>query len=428
VTLLPLLAATYFMVSGGPFGIEDLVAGVGYGKALALLFITPVVWSLPTALAVGELASAYPEEGGYYAWVRRGLGPFWGVQEAWLSLAASLFDLAIYPTLFTRYLAQLWAPAASAPVGILVGVGLIAACTALNLRGARVATDASVLLGVALLCPFAALVLAAWTAPTIAPAHSAETSSGGLFAGLAVAMWNYMGWDSPSTIAAEVEDPSRTYPRTIFLAMILVTVTYVVPVAAVFHTGLAPSAWTEGTWALAGEKIGGHGLAVAIAIAGMVSSAGMLTALVMSYSRLPLALAKDGYLPKWLGRKGVRTGAPILSLVALGVAYSACLGLGFQRLVELDVMIYGASLALEFAALVMLRVKEPRVVRRVKVPGGIAGAALVGVLPMGLLAWMLAEAGNEGGRSATVLVAAGLIAMGPVIYLVHRLRRIAHTP
>src|ERR1700723_11141 len=111
VALLPLVATTYFIVSGGPFGLEDLISDTGYARTIAILIATPLLWSLPTALAVGELAAAYPEEGGYYAWVRRALGPFWGVQEGWLSLVASFFDLAIYPTLFTRYLAGLWAPA-----------------------------------------------------------------------------------------------------------------------------------------------------------------------------------------------------------------------------------------------------------------------------------------------------------------------------
>ncbi len=425
--MLPLVATTYFMVSGGPFGLEDLVAGAGYGPTLAILLVTPIVWSLPTAMAVGELAAAYPEEGGYYAWVRRAMGPFWGVQEAWLSLAASLFDLAIYPTLFTRYLAQLWAPAASGPVSAAIGVGLIAACTALNLRGSRFATGTSVVLGVALLSPFVALVFASWTAPNLDPVHAAKVPSGGLFAGFAVAMWNYMGWDNASTIAAEVRDPGRTYPRTMLLTLVLVVFTYAVPVMAVSHTGLAPSAWTDGTWALAGEKIGGRGLAVAIAVAGMVSSAGMLTALVMSYSRLPLVLADDGYLPRWLGKRSRETGTPVVSLLVCGVLYSACLGLGFKRLVELDVVIYGASLALEFVALVVLRIREPEVARPFEVPGGLSGAVLVGVLPMALLAWMLTRGGDdEGGGGTVVRVAAVLVAVGPVIYWVRRARMAAH--
>src|SRR5947208_5432770 len=88
------------MVSGGTYGTEDIVHGAGYGRAILILLLTPILWSLPTAFMIGELSSALPFEGGYYAWVRRAMGNFWGFQEAWLSLAASIFDMAIYPTLF----------------------------------------------------------------------------------------------------------------------------------------------------------------------------------------------------------------------------------------------------------------------------------------------------------------------------------------
>src|SRR5881227_1482088 len=108
--MLPLLAATYFMVSGGPYGLEEIIGDAGYGWALIILFVLPFFWSLPTSLMIGELAAAVPEEGGFYAWVRRAMGPFWGFQEAWLSLAASIFDMAIYPTIFVLYLERL-APA-----------------------------------------------------------------------------------------------------------------------------------------------------------------------------------------------------------------------------------------------------------------------------------------------------------------------------
>ena len=108
LTLWPLIAATFFMVSGGTYGTEDIVQGAGYSRAILILVLTPVVWSLPTAFMIGELASALPKEGGYYAWVHRALGRFWGFQEAWLSLTASVFDMAIYPTLFVAYLARLF--------------------------------------------------------------------------------------------------------------------------------------------------------------------------------------------------------------------------------------------------------------------------------------------------------------------------------
>ena len=107
----PLIGITYCMVAGGPYGLEDLVHNAGYRNAVLLLLITPVLWAFPVTLMVSELSAALPEEGGYYVWVRRAMGPFWGFQEAWLSFAASIFDMAIYPTLFITYLFRLW-PAA----------------------------------------------------------------------------------------------------------------------------------------------------------------------------------------------------------------------------------------------------------------------------------------------------------------------------
>jgi hypothetical protein len=97
LTLWPLVAATFFMVSGGTYGTEEIVHGAGYGHGILILLFLPVFWSLPTAFMIGELSSALPQEGGYYAWVRRGLGNFWGFQEAWLSLAASIFRYGDLP-------------------------------------------------------------------------------------------------------------------------------------------------------------------------------------------------------------------------------------------------------------------------------------------------------------------------------------------
>src|SRR3954454_23249524 len=141
------------MVSGGPYDIEDIIGYGGYGRALLLIFILPFFWSFPTALMLGELASAVPAEGGFYAWVHRALGPFWGFQEAWLSLTASVFDMAIYPILFVTYLGFVgrhlegflgghdhWQALARASTGergaeaALLGVGMIACCALLNLR------------------------------------------------------------------------------------------------------------------------------------------------------------------------------------------------------------------------------------------------------------------------------------------------------
>ena len=421
------------MVSGGTYGTEEIIHGAGYGRGILILLFLPVLWSLPTAFMIGELSSALPEEGGYYAWVRRGLGNFWGFQEAWLSLAASIFDMAIYPTLFVFYLKQMLPWFGTANHGIYAGLFVLVTCAALNLAGIRVVGVTSLWLFFLLSAPFAlVVVLAPFKLGTMADPHAVPTATGlGLLGGVLVAMWNYMGWDNASTIAQEVERPQRTYPQAMIAAVILVALTYVLPFAAVYLTG-APSALfgEDGSWATVAGALGGkiagfEWLRFLIVLGGMMSAFGMFNALVMSYSRLPLAMARDGMLPKVFGKTSRRTNAPWLAILICAACWACCLGLGFKRLVTLDIMLYGASLMLEFVTLVVLRIKEPELKRGFRVPGGMTGAVLTGVFPLLLLLLAVVESNHETvlGMNGLLLRALTMFA-GFAVYLVSNKLRI----
>ena len=382
----PLVAATFFMVSGGTYGTEDIIHGAGYSRAILILFLTPLLWSLPTAYMIGELSSAIPAEGGYYAWVRRGMGNFWGFQEAWLSLIASIFDMAIYPTLFVAYLTRLFPWFGENHRGVLVGLAVVTACTLLNIAGVRVVATTSMWLFAALSAPFVVICLIApFHRGALANAAAPSPSTVGIVGGILISMWNYMGWDNASTIAAEVERPQRTYPRAMLLAVLVVALTYIIPVGAMSFTGLPPSAWQTGSWADTAGMLAGNWLRVALVLGGLFSAFGMLNALVMSYSRLPLAMAQDGMLPGVFTKLHPRTGAPWVAILTCALGWAACLGLDFERLVTIDILLTGASLLLEFAALVALRYREPNLHRPFRVPGGLAGAWLIGVFPALLL-------------------------------------------
>jgi len=406
LTLWPLVAATFFMVSGGTYGTEEIVHGAGYGRAILILLFTPILWSLPTAFMIGELSSALPAEGGYYAWVRRGLGNFWGFQEAWLSLVASIFDMAIYPTLFVAYLTRLAPWFGIGHRGVMVALGVVVVCAALNIAGIRVVGVTSLWLFFLLSAPFALIVvLAPFKMGALAGAHTAPvTSTVGLLGGTLIAMWNYMGWDNASTIAQEVERPQRTYPKAMIAAVILVSLTYILPVLAVYLTGVPAAAFETGSWADLAGMMGGNWLRVALVLGGMMSGFGMFNALVMSYSRLPLAMARDGMLPKIFAKTHPKTRAPWVAILVCATGWALCLGLGFERLVTLDVMLYGASLTLEFVTLVALRIREPKLKRGFRVPGGLPGAVLAGVFPIALLSISLFRSEKE-----TVLGMNGLL-------------------
>ena len=406
------------MVSGGTYGTEDIVHGAGYGRAILILLLTPLLWSLPTAFMIGELSSALPHEGGYYAWVRRAMGNFWGFQEAWLSLVASIFDMAIYPTLFVAYLTRMFPWFAEGNRGVMVGLAVVAVCVILNIAGVRVVSTTSLWLFFLLSAPFVIMVLLApfKYGALLHAVTTPTTSSVDIIGGLLISMWNYMGWDNASTIATEVERPQRTYPRAMLAAVAIVSISYVVPVAAVWMTRLTPGAWETGSWADIAGLLGGPLLRVGLVLGGMISAFGMFNALVMSYSRLPLAMAQDGMLPRVFGKLHPRSRAPWVSIVACAVGWAMCLGLGFARLVTIDILLYGASLSLEFAALIMLRIREPELPRAFRVPGGLFGAIMVGVVPMLLLGFSVVRSQSEQvlGMSSfqfgMILIAAGVVA------------------
>ncbi len=431
---LPLIAATFFMVSGGPYAIEDILGGAGFARAIVILLLLPFVWSLPTALMIGELASAIPADGGFYIWVRRALGPFWGYQEGWLSLSASVFDMAIYPAFCVSYLGKFDPALTAGWHGYAWSLGVVVLCCAWNLRGAPAVGDDSVWMSALLLAPFAVfVVLGMWHGFTQHPAvqWSSPANASALSTAILVAMWNYMGWDNASTVAQEVEDPQRAYPRAMIATTMVVALTYVLPLVAIAVAGLSVDSFSTGDWMTAANRLGGPLLGMAVAAGGVITGVGMFNALVMSYTRLPMAMAEDGMLPRVMARRNGRD-VPWVSVLMCGLAWALALKLPFERLISIDLILYGSSLLLEFVALAVLRFKEPGLVRPFKA-GGLALACSLGLGPAALIAYALYASRTEemkiGQSSMPALVFSLLVGLlGPILYwftAAPRVRRLA---
>jgi len=380
------------------------------------------LWSLPTALMIGELASAIPAEGGFYVWVRRALGPFWGYQEGWLSLSASVFDMAIYPAIFVLYLGKFNPGLTSGWHGYAWSLAVVVFCCSWNMRGAPAVGEGSVGLFALLLAPFAAfLALGIWRGFTLHPAvqwgHTGSEAA--LSTAVLVAMWNYMGWDNASTVAQEVENPQRNYPRAMIVAAILAAVTYILPLLAMALAGLSVDSFSTGDWMRAADAIGGPLLGLAVVAGGAICGIGMFNALMMSYARLPMAMAEDGMLPRFVARRNSR-GVPWVSVLLCGLAWALALNLKFERLISIDLILYGSSLLLEFVALVVLRLREPNLTRPFKA-GNLAFACSLGIGPAVLIGYALyASRGEQIALAHSTVsslvfsVAVGLL--GPILY------------
>ena len=160
-------------------------------------------------------------------------------------------------------------------------------------------------------------------------------------------------------------------------------------------------------------------LGLAVVAGGAICGIGMFNALMMSYTRVPMAMAEDGMLPRFVARRNSRQ-VPWVSVLLCGLGWALALNLKFERLISIDLILYGSSLLLEFVALVVLRVREPDLMRPFKA-GNLAFAFALGIGPAALIAYALyASRGQEillGHSSVSALVFSVTVGLlGPILY------------
>lgn len=434
----PLALTIFFCVSGGPNGIEELISASGPGLALLLILVVPLVWAVPAALMTAELTSAIPAEGGYYVWVKRALGPAAGFLCAFWTWIYSWLDVAIYPVLFVEILAstlKLYGyDVLEDRTGLqwLLAVGIGLPFTWLNIRGIRVVGAASVLMSVAVLVPFLVMVaigLPGWLADPLRVAHPFrppdQSMTEALGGGLMIVMWNYLGWDSMSSVAGEVDDPQRSYPWALALAVPAITLVYFLPVAVGLSAFPDWTAWESGSWPTIAAAIGGPILLGAILIANLVSSLGLFNATALAASRIPFVLADDGYLPPALTRLHPRFGTPVVAILVCTVFYALFSLKSFGELVVADVFVYSAALMLEFVALIVLRIKEPDLPRPFRIPGGVptlVALALAPAIILGIAVWTTLDEQIAAGSWFNLAVIGAALVLAPVLYAFVRRR------
>ena len=231
-----------------------------------------------------------------------------------------------------------------------------------------------------------------------------------------------MGWDNASTIAQEVENPQRNYPRAMLTSALVVMCVYTLPLAAVWLTGIPAERFSTGAWVDAALLLGGPILAMAVVLAGSLDGLGTFNALTLSLTRLPYAMAEDGLLPRILTLRR-SNGVPWVSVLACSLGWALALTFTFERLISIDLVLYGGALLLEFIALVILRLREPSLPRPFRVPGGTFTATAIGIGPTILIAFALWSARSERVAALPAPIFAAIIAAaGPLIYLLAKAR------
>lgn len=417
LSMLPLVALIFYEVSGGPFGVEDSVRAGGPLLTILGFIIFPLLWSVPEALVTAELATAFPENGGYVVWIAAAFGDFWGFQEGWWKWLSGVIDNALYPVLFLDYLKRALPEFGHGPVRLFSLVMLTLFLTYLNYRGLTIVGYTAVALTIFSLLPF--VVLAVLAIPRIKPErwlviNLANTDWRGFMNNV---FWNLNYWDSASTLAGEVDQPRKTFPRALGLAGALVMLAYLVPLlAGIGAVDSLQSEWTDGYFADVGLAIGGAGLAWWITAASAMSNLGLFQAEMSSDSYQLLGMGERGMLPQVFAYRS-KYGTPVLGILCSATGVLLLSWMSFQEIIECLNFLYCLGMLLEFAAFIRLRMKQPELPRPFYIPLGTVGITILLIIPSVFLILVMAIASMKTVVFAVLISVVGFLAHPALEYM-----------
>ncbi len=360
------------MVGIGPFVTLPLIVGAMGGPQAMLGWVLGAVLSFCDGLVWSELGTAYPEAGGSYAYLKhlygeKKLGRTFSFLYAWQLLLSAPLSIASGCIGFSQYLSFFF-PTASRPFasGSLMGVPLV--LSEQTLIAMAVCVVAMVVLSRSI---FAIDRIVRWLGLVVGltlvivilvglthfdPRRAFDFPPGafhvdraffvGLGAGMLISSYDYWGYYNVCFLGGEVRDPERTIPRAVLGAIAIVAVLYLMMNVSVL--GVLP--WrelTQGadsharmfTMAVFMERVYGHTAAAALVILIALAAAASVFALLLGYSRIPFAAARDGNFPAWFGVLHRKHLIPQHSLLLLGGVTLACCVFRLQEVITTLVVI-----------------------------------------------------------------------------------------
>lgn len=401
-------------VGAGIFSVSGFVAARYTGPSLALSFVLVGALMVLIALAYTELATLIPLAGASYNYTTAAFGELVGWLTAWGLLLGYVIGNGAVAASFSANLQGLLnfagAPlpqplTANAFNGGLVDLPamlLALGVMTLLLRPVREGAGANTLLtiikvGVLLLFVAAGLSVADPRNLTPLMPHGL----GGLLAGSAIILFAAPGFEAISTAAEEARDPQRDLTRAILGSLAAVLALYIA--VSLVLTAMVPAALldTAEPLAFALRRAGLGGVSVIVSVGAILATLSVFLVYMLATTRIGLAIARDGLLPRWLDHVHARHRTPDRVTLLVGSVVALCAGLlPLQFLVEATNMSFLWFFALCCAAVLALRRSHPAAERRFRCPAvpwvplaGIAGcvvlAATLGALVhLAFLAWM----------------------------------------
>lgn len=383
------------MIGVGPFiTLPALMATLG-GPQSILGWAAALLITLPDALVWSELGAAMPASGGTYKWLEEGFGPrkwgrLMGFLFIWQLIVSGPMEIGTGIIGFGQYLDYLWPGVAANnlrnPQGIAVVLLLTGTVVLLLYRRIAHIAKLTVAIWLGVIFTVGTVIFTGVIKFDMARAFDfppgAFGFSWGFLMGLAqgarIGIYDYLGYYDICYVGDEVRDPGRTIPRSVITSLLLVAAIYVginlsiigvVPWREFTPTpGQEEPAFAKYVASVCMERAWGRPVAIAFTVMLLWTAVACLFAILLGYSRIPYAAARDGTFFSFFGKLHPTKHFPHRSLLLLAALSAACsfwsLGAVVETLVVLRILVQFIG---QIGALVMLRKLKPDLPRPYKV-------------------------------------------------------------
>ena len=378
-----------YVISGDFAGWNFGIAEAGWG-GFAIAAILMAIMYLALVLSLAEMSAAIPAAGGGYSFARQAMGPAGG----YLTGLAVLIEYALAPAAIVIFIGS----AVQALLGfngpwvyalfylVFVGIHLAGVGEALKVMMviSGLAVIAIIATAVVLIGNFDATRLYD-IAVTDAAGASEFLPLGwyGVWAALPFAMWLFLAVEGVPLAAEEAKDPAKDVPKGIIGAMIFLLFTALIVVVLVPGAGGATAMGASAVPLVDALNLtGNNGLATMVNILGLAGLVASFFSIIYGYSRLVFALSRAGYIPRSLSITTSRK-VPARALIVPAI-FGFLASLSGEGDLLLAMAVVGATVSYALMALshIILRIKQPELIRPYKTPGGIVTSSIALVLSL----------------------------------------------
>jgi APA family basic amino acid/polyamine antiporter len=390
------------MIGSGVFLLPASLAG--FGSISLISWVLTSIGAIFLALVFAKLGSLLPRVGGPYAYCREGLGNFTGFQVAynyWIALWVGNAAIAVagvsYLSVFFPELK------ANHHLFAISSIALVWLMTLINIIGVRQAGIVQLITTILKLLPL--ILIATFGLLFIHPSNFAnfnishQSHFAAITGAATLTLWSFVGLESATIPADDVEDPQKTIPRATILGVVITALVYILSTVAVMGVlPMAKLAASNSPYADAAQLMFGPTAYYVIAVGAIISCFGALNGWTLLQGQIPFAAARDGLFPQIFAKES-RFGTPIVGLVVSSILITFLIVLTYNTgaLKQFTLIILIATLAslipyfYTCLAEIMIFIKYREQFRGKR----LTGSLIISILGMLYAFWAIAGSGQE---------------------------------